>query len=122
MWDAGLQIGEVVDQTYLRIADDLAQFESNLPLVVINTYDLGMPDKDVYTYIAGTMSILEPVSGVSTLASAVASTDNRIGIKVRGSSSRDHPKKSYTVETWDHLDDDKEVAVLDMPEESDWVF
>ena len=46
----------------------------------------------------------------------------RVGIHVRGNTSRDFDKKSYAFETWDENDEDLDVALLGLPAEEDWVL
>ena len=46
----------------------------------------------------------------------------RLGIHVRGNTSRDFDKKSYAFETWDENDEDLDVALLGLPAEEDWVL
>ena len=46
----------------------------------------------------------------------------RVGIHVRGNTSRDFDKKSYAFETWNENDEDLDVALLGLPAEEDWVL
>jgi hypothetical protein len=46
----------------------------------------------------------------------------RIGIEVRGHSSRTFPKKQYALETRDARGKDRDVSLLGLPRESDWVL
>lgn len=46
----------------------------------------------------------------------------RIGIEVRGHSSRNFPKKQYALETRDGRGKDRDVSLLGLPRESDWVL
>ena len=46
----------------------------------------------------------------------------RVGLHVRGNTSRDFDKKSYAFETWDENDEDLDVALLGLPAEEDWVL
>lgn len=47
----------------------------------------------------------------------------RMGIELRGSTSRRlFEKKSYGFETWDANNEDMDVALLDFPEEEDWIL
>ena len=48
--------------------------------------------------------------------------ETRIGIKIRGNSTQNRPKKAFTLEAWDEYDEDKDIAPLNMPEDSDWVL
>ena len=46
----------------------------------------------------------------------------RVGLHVRGNTSRDFDKKSYAFETWDENDEDLDVTLLGLPAEEDWVL
>jgi hypothetical protein len=61
--------------------------------------------------------------GLDGAVTTSASLSVRAGLKVRGSSSADYPKRPWRVETWSPLDDDDEgIELLGMPKESDWVL
>lgn len=120
--DAGVQLGPEGTATYVKIDPDTQDFSSNLPLVIWNTFEGPEPAQDSNEFVPATMTVLTPLGGRTQLADWEAELDARIGIHVRGSSSRQFPKKSYRVETWDTFDDDHDVSVLGMPHESDWVF
>jgi len=46
----------------------------------------------------------------------------RIGIEVRGQSSQNHPKKSYSIETRSRSGENRNVSLLGMPKDDDWVL
>jgi hypothetical protein len=46
----------------------------------------------------------------------------RIGIELRGQSSQQFPKKSYAIELRDRKGDDRQVPLLGMPADGDWVL
>ena len=69
------------------------------------------------------MALFEPAAeGGRTSFAAGPHLQTRMGFKRRGSSTINDPKSSYTVETWDERNDDKDVPVLGMPPGSDWVL
>lgn len=94
-------------------------FESDLPLVMLDTDGQTIPDN----FIDASMGIIDNGPG-QTNATDDPPTDfnGRIGIELRGSSSQQFPKKSYTVETRDLGGASWDVPLLGMPEESDWVL
>lgn len=94
--------------------------ESTLPIVVINTYDVCVPD-DVK--ITASMGIIDNGEGaVNHLTDAFNGYYGRIGIETRGHSTQMFPKKSYSVETRNSLGEDLDVSLLGMPAESDWIL
>lgn len=120
---SGVQEPVVDARTFVQVDDALAQYTSDLPIVLIHS-QLPRPDEKIPEYDPATLNTFhpDPATGRATpFGSATLST--RIGIKVRGSSSQHFEKRPYAVEIWDvGLDDDVEKPFLGMPKESDWVF
>ena len=96
-------------------------FESTrLPIVKIETNNQTIVDDPK---IAATLSIISNENGdLNYVNSTDYSFSGPIGIEHRGSSSQSFPKKSFGIETWDEVGEDKDVSLLGMPEESDWVL
>lgn len=114
--------GPVAGQDYLRIASDLATFSSNLPIAVIHTFESGAINPDSSDFVPATLLLLEP-TGSSTSLVGRATLDNRIGIHVRGETSRGFLKKQYAIELRDPVtENDLDLPLLGMPADSDWVF
>ena len=93
-------------------------FNSNLPLVIINTIAFSIPD-GVRT--PAYLTFLDAQEGRSRLLQSAATTV-RAGIEIRGSSSTQFPKKSYGFELQDEQLQDAHVSLLGMPKEADWVL
>lgn len=99
---------------------------SPLPIILITT-DNGatIPDEPK---IGATMKILYVNDNTTNYLSnqdnpAYLNYNGRIGIELRGSTSQDHNKKPYGFET--RMDDDstaRNVSLLGMPAENDWVL
>ncbi len=93
---------------------------SNLPIIIINTNGVEIPDEPKIT---GSMGIID---------NGPDSTNNQydppndyngyIGIEVRGQSTQMYPKKSYGFETRDEEGENLNVSLLGMPEENDWIL
>jgi hypothetical protein len=93
---------------------------SNLPILVINTGGRVIPDDPKLTAEMGLIDngpgrrngIGDPWNGY----------EGRIGIEMKGESSQMFPKKSYFFETRDSLGENRNVSLLGMPAENDWVL
>jgi hypothetical protein len=111
--------GEIVGAAYTLLDRDLATFSSNLPLLIINTFGGSIwEDQKQPAYL----TVINTNRGRATLLSA-AEAPERIGIEWRGSSSLRFPKKCYGLEIVDETTgDDRKVALLGMPADSDWVL
>ncbi len=96
------------------------ELESNLPIVVINTFGVPIPDEPKVT---GHMGIIDNGPGVpNNLDDPFTDYDGYIGIEIRGQSSQMFPKHSYAFETRDSTGENLDVPLLGMPPENDWVL
>lgn len=95
-------------------------FESNLPLVIINTNNQEIVDEPsivadfgiIYNGPSNTNSPLDPLNEYS----------GKISIEIRGQSSQTFPKKNYKFETIDQFGVDQDAEFLDFPLEEDWIL
>ena len=98
----------------------------DLPLIVVNTK--GKTLEKGADKIPGTMRIVD--NGTNSLADSSKATPIEIGIKIRGQTSADFPKKGYGLElkaractnVADTACHDTSLKVLGMPKNADWVF
>jgi hypothetical protein len=118
---AGLQ-GPVATEIYLRVDPDTQSFTSHLPIILIHTFESGTLDAYGTEHVPAAILVLEPTSGTSRLVGRAA-LDSRIGVHVRGESSRRFPKKQYAVELRaDEGDADRGQPMLGLPSHADWVL
>jgi hypothetical protein len=93
---------------------------SNLPLVIIDTDGRSIPDDPK---IDAWMKIVDHGPGrMNRPADAEVSYNGRIGIEVGGASSSSYLQKPYEIETRDASGDNRNVSLLGMPSENDWVL
>lgn len=93
---------------------------SNLPIVIINTNNQGIPDEPK---IQASMKIIDNGYNQTNHVTDVPNAyNNLIGIEQRGSSSGGFPQKSYGFETRDINGTQKDTIILNMPEEHDWIL
>ena len=114
--------GRVATEIYLRVDKNTQRFTSHLPIILIHTFESGEPDSFAAEHIPAAILVLEPKSGTTRLVGRAA-LDSRIGIHVRGESSRRFPKKQYALELRaDDEDADRGQPLLGLPANSDWVL
>ena len=114
--------GPVATEIYLRVAPDAQSFTSHLPIILIHTFESGTPEAYGTEFVPATFQVFEPKSGSSRIVGRAA-LDARIGVHVRGQSSRRFPKKQYAVELRaDQDDSDSGRPLLGLPSHSDWVL
>jgi len=91
---------------------------SNLPIVIINTNGVTIPDEPK---IDAVMSIINNGEGqLNYVTDAPNEYNGNVGIELRGNYSQGLPQKPYNFETRDTEGEDLNVSLLGMPEEHDW--
>ncbi len=100
-------------------AIDCDKFETNLPLVFIETGGRRIPDEPK---IDVGLRVVDNGEGHTNCWGDPPAFEGAIGIEIRGSTSQMYPKQSFGVETRDALGRDVDVPMFGMPAESDWVL
>lgn len=117
-YEPGKMPSKVVSRTYVALANDVLNFSSDLPIVIIDTGRQG---------ISTTLSKVQAVvidrgdQGRAKITDAAAFS-SRGGLKIRGRSTGGQAKPQYGFEVWDENNRDRDVAILGMPADSDWVL
>ena len=119
MFEEGLAPGPVAVHQYLALAADMQGFTSNLPILVLENFNGGMPPADPMQ--SAFMAIFEQGGGRSSVINA-PDLQTRIGLKTRGSSSGGWAKHHFAIEARDDNGQDKDIAPLGMPKDSDWIL
>jgi hypothetical protein len=118
VFQPGLAPGPVVSRLYAKLDPSVLTFNSNLPIVVVHTFGSGIAQD----WLTETLtSVIDTTAGRATITDQPDFV-GPAGIRIRGSSSTQFPKKQYALETWDDDRKDREVAFLDLPPESDWIL
>lgn len=93
---------------------------SNLPIVVVNTGGVTIPNEPK---LDAHMGIIYNGPGVrNNIGDPFNNYNNKIGIELRGSSSLSFPQKSYAFETRNISNAEKDTMILGMPQEHDWIL
>jgi hypothetical protein len=105
----------------VRLATSVNFVSSNLPVVVITT-NQGETIKDE-PKITADMKIIYHTGGLRNYVSDSGNIyTGKIGIEIRGAYSASLPQKPYGFETRDNSGIKKNVSILGMPSENDWVL
>lgn len=109
----------LIFSAYVISAQNLA-FETNLPIVYLNTGGQIIPDTPKIN------SKMEIAWNSNGKPNSTSDTNfhfiGNIKIETRGSSSQNYPKKSYGFELTDSTGVDLNFPLLGMPKESDWIL
>ena len=92
-----------------------------LPLLIINTQGLEIPDEP---RIVAHMGLIHNATGTyNKLVDSYSEYDGQISIELRGESSQYfYDKKSFSIETQTSSGDNNNVSLLGLPEENDFVL
>ena len=93
---------------------------SELPIVMINTLGQTIVED---TKINCLMEVkYNGVGNITYLTDNANVYDGNIGIEIRGATSAGYPQRPYGIETQDEAGENKNVSLLGMPAENDWVL
>lgn len=115
----------LMDATLSNYAETGKVFESNLPLVYVDSFGVNVdgstggsrPFRPSFTLVISPA----PATGRATLLSP-AQYAGPSGVHVRGESSAGFDQRSYSLELWDQAGKDLDAPLLGMPPDSDWVL
>ena len=114
-------------RAYLFTNPALTEFDSNLPLVVIEAFGTDIDSEAQWN----SRAVRRPVHVVlfdkdkRTQRASIGNSpvfNGRAGMRVRGQTSSQFDKKQYSLELWNEQDEDRDASLLGMPPESDWVL
>ncbi|MCA9247260.1 MAG: CotH kinase family protein [Planctomycetales bacterium] len=115
-----LVTSETRTENYVLLNSDLIEFSSDLPVIVLDSFST---TPNTSTAVFTSMSLYEPAADGRTRLTDAATLESRSTLKIRGSSSSGFPQKQYALELWkDDQDDDRNVSLLGMPSDSDWIL
>lgn len=107
----------VYDHSYFRLGADVAHWSSSLPTLLVHMLGRPRPDASSHEYVPAAFGKFSD----SALNRAATHT-SRIGIKVRGRTSRGEAKQSFTFELRGRDEDEAPASLLGMPADGDWVL
>ena len=104
--------------TYITNAQDLI-FSSTLPIIVIDTENqIILNDPRIIC----NMGIIDTENQFNYITDSYNEYNGQISIEIRGTSSQDFPKKSYSLETQNEFGENNNISLLTMPAENDWIL
>ncbi|MBN2137925.1 MAG: lamin tail domain-containing protein, partial [Sedimentisphaerales bacterium] len=99
VFEPGKAPGPFVSKTYVGLSSAVSGFNSNIPIVVVDTKGQLINDSMYTRCFAAFME--KPVSGGRVNITDSPDFVGRCGIRIRGSSTAGEPKHQYSLETWD---------------------
>jgi len=118
----GLLPNHVATQHYTRLGNDVQGFDSDLPIVVIDTFGKSISTNDsIMTEVFASFVDVDEASGRAEMLGPLDFA-GRAGMRVRGSSSQSFPKQQFLFETWDARGNDVDAEILGFSAESDFIL
>ncbi|MFC7336599.1 CotH kinase family protein [Haloferula chungangensis] len=120
----GFLPGPVTQEGYIFADSELGGFDSDLPILVIDTFGSEIPRNDT-THREATFFALDPSGSTGrTELSDLPRVGGNSGIHVRGESSQlnGFNKLNFAMEVRDSAGEDRDVPLFGMPSGSDWAL
>ena len=115
----GRRHSAVAGAGFTMLDEDLQDFSSNLPVMVIHQYDtLITPGRRSSAF----MMVADQTGDGRTNLSIDPVFKGRANINIRGSTSQDYYKKGYGIHLLEEDHSNRKVSLLGMPEEHNWVL
>ena len=117
-FESGLAPSVAATEAYNLLDDDLNDFTSNLPIVIINAFNQPLGYSE---FVPMSARFIDLSQGRSSITGA-ADFDGWTDVKRRGFTSLRFPKMSLTVKMRDDEGDKFKAPIFGLPSESDWVL
>lgn len=122
-----------LDSSLINFQGTGTPFESNLPLIVFDSFGRGAVDTESNNFVPASAIFIPPGADGTTVITDDPEYGGRTGLHIRGRSSQSWAKRQYSLEIWGegHSDtsflsgsqtDDLDVSIFGLPGESDWVL
>ena len=107
-------------ETFVLLDPGLANFSSNLPLVIALTFGRQVPNNCEGAYIPGHFIVIEPGEDGRTRLTETPSYSHYVGYRRRGSSTCGRQKFSFNVESWNEDNEGVDTTFFDWPAHEDY--
>jgi hypothetical protein len=121
-FEGGKAPSRVETHVYMLIDASLADFTSDLPVVLIDTLGFNHETTRTRTFQPTYFTILDTNSTGRTTMTNTPHFTGYGGAHARGASSFGQPKVNLAIELWTQDNEDRDAALLGMPADSDWVL
>src|SRR6185503_13810933 len=114
----GHPTGAYATENYTLLDEDLLEFSSNLPLVILNSFGTNFSRE---RKVDAGMQLFDSGKNRTKLTGTPEFSSPCLA-NVRGRGSLRYPKSSFTLKITDAAGDPRKVSLLGLPAESDWVL
>jgi hypothetical protein len=116
---AGRSTGVRATASFTLMESNLAEFNSSLPLLVVQTFGQAIPAE---TNTPALVRFIDAEAGRPARVNGPVSFEGPAAVKQRGYTSRRYPKRSLALELRDPFGNSSEASLLGLPKDSDWVL
>ena len=109
----------VQTEIFLITDADLMEFNSDVPVILLDTEGARI---SATSRTQALMHVFDRGEDGRARISSESDFQGLASLKVRGSSTEGRPKKAYSMEIQDIFGNDRDVSLLKMPEDSDWIL
>jgi hypothetical protein len=118
-FEQGLAPSVSVSHAFTMLDNDVANFSSGLPVVIIDAFNQPITYQDYYPM---SVRFIDASGGRVSLLNSTADFDGRADLKRRGFTSLRYPKWSFTLKTRNDDGDKVKSSIFGLPGDSDWVL
>jgi hypothetical protein len=114
-----VSLSEPKTMIYSFIGEDIREFKSKLPVVILHQFDTLITPGDRTSAAA---VFVEPNQGDNTCLPGEIALQSRIVANVRGFTSQSYPKKMFGFHLRNELDSNRDESLFGMPAEHNWIL
>ncbi|MDG5765984.1 CotH kinase family protein [Balneolales bacterium ANBcel1] len=118
----GYEPSDSKTKTFIQLHPNVADFDSNLPLVIVNQFDNVMHPEGHHRSTVHFSVIDLDSDGRAHLLTDDLHLHSRSESNYRGSSSLAFPKKQFGVRLIDEAGDNRNESILGLPSENNWIM
>jgi len=118
----GLQRSDARIETYIFVQSAVASFNSNLPIIVIDTLGVTIPNDKINKPWADCRAVIIDIDDVTGRADITGPEHFEGWGQIRRRGESTYGQGHYAFEVQDEYGQDKSVSLLGMPAESDWII
>ncbi|GAG97414.1 unnamed protein product, partial [marine sediment metagenome] len=108
-YEGGQTASRIVSRTYIKLASDVAAFQTNLPIVLVYSHGGNVDVERDYQPVSMVFIDTDEITGITNITDS-ADFAGLGGMHLRGASSAGFDKKQYKFETWDENREDNGYA------------
>jgi hypothetical protein len=111
-------------ESYIEVHPDLADFDSNLPVVVLDTMGQSFPQTSSPALAPTLVAVFDkdPVTDRARIVDGNLDYSGLAGTRRYGADTGGNPKPELTLQTWGNVAEHLDVELLGLPRASDWIL